>query len=267
MKPTKKVPGAVQRKTAPAPQAKLQPQAPPVYRPQPVPRVLQAKRANAPHPHAHSLAPRLKVAQSKTVLQRKIGGGVIQRAEMSAAEEKKLNLRYAVMLKASLNGQDISAYVSKTSKYGGDVEHDHAEDGIIHAIQAVIAQLELSGGKPTILMSAADLAIAKALGSNNVLRIYQLTSSPCTTKATIKATSNKAAGEGCTEQLIDLASKGLDMKVGHQIAKFNFQITIEADHLYQPGGNGAEKAQSKASSADAVTRMKTAGITVHIAKS
>lgn len=272
------IPKVLQRKAVPGQSAakppERKPTAPPVYRPQALPGAMQAKMvqrrklpsALRPTPSAPAA---FMVAQSKSGIQLKpIRSNVIQRMEIDSDEEKKVDLRYAVLLKVSLNGVEIGGYVSKTSKFAGASEHDHAEDGIIHAIQGVVTLLELSGGRLSPMMSKGEMAIAAALkfDTNNILRIYELTASPCTSCTAKKKTSNKGKGEGCTEQLIELAKTGLDFMVEDQIIPVKFDITVEAHHLYQPGEDGDSKAASKASSADAVKRMVAAGITVKITK-
>jgi hypothetical protein len=259
-----------------ASQANRIPVALPVYRPQTSPGVLQAKsiaRTINSARHVPSSAPihssraPLIVANSKSGIQLKgRPSRVIQRAELPAEEEKKVNLRYAVVLKVSLNGKDIGAYMSKTSRYGAASEHDHAEDGIVHAIQAVLGALERSGGRLTDQMTAFDIAIAKSLRFDtvNVLRIYGLTASPCTSSTKKKKTSNKGAGEGCAELLIDLAGSSLDLMIADQVLIPKFKIQVEADHYYQPGANGEERALSREASEEAVERMEKAGITVKI---
>ena len=256
--------------------AERKPVAPPVYRPQPLPGALQAKLSKVSTAIAsrntHSSAPihpqrSLKVVHSKNGIQLKARPSrVIQRAELPPDEEKKFNPRNAVKLNVSLNGKELGAYVSKTSRFAAASEHDHAEDGIVHAIQDVLLALERSGGALTDKMSAVDVEIARALKFDtfNVLRIYNLTASPCTSSTTKKKTSNKGKGEGCAEQLIDLATTGLDLMIGDQILSAKFKISIEADHLYQPGADGAERALSKEASEDANKRMGIAGIKVKI---
>lgn len=222
--------------------------------------------------NAHSSAPihqqpLLKIAHSKNGIQLKARPSrVIQRAELPPDEEKKFNPRNAVKLNVSLNGKDLGAFVSKTTRFAAASEHDHAEDGIVHAIQGVVFALESSGGQLTDKMSDVDVEIAKALRFDtvNVLRIYNLTASPCTSSTVKKKTSNKGKGEGCAEQLIDLATSGLDLMIDDQILSAKFKISVEADHLYQPGADGAERSLSREASEDANKRMGMAGIKVKI---
>jgi hypothetical protein len=188
--------------------------------------------------------------------------GVVQR--MMVDDEVKVDPRYTVALKASINGVDIGTIISKTTRYGADVEHDHAEDGAVHYLQALVGDLERTGGRGVQGWTPVDVAVATSLkfdGTKNVLVISALTASPCTAK-----TTNKAKGEACAEQLIELATKGLDLRIEDTTLTALFDIRIEADHLYQPGSNGAEKEASRAASAAAIKQMQKAGITVKIAK-
>jgi hypothetical protein len=266
------MPAALQLKKAepqPSPTGLLRRQqiAPPAPHAKPN-KVVQPK-VSMPGPLAASQTPKITTPHM-TAMARVKGvaraTGVVQRAEVSASELKQMNPRFTVGLQASLNGVQIGNYISKSSKFGEDSEHDHAEDGILHALQSVVMTLELTGGKLAEGMGKAEVAIAQALTGNNVLLISNLTSSPCTTSTKVKKTSNKAAGEGCTEQLIELASKGLDLKIDAKTAKLNFKISVQADHYYQPGANGSERDLSKNASIDAVTRMKSAGIAVAVTK-
>lgn len=143
--------------------------------------------------------------------------------------------------------------ISESSRYtldGGDVrmERDHAED-------------EFIGWSETKLGAFFDGVIrpnyqpAGPVPAGHIFEIemslFGLTASPC---SSAHGTSNKPLG--CTEELIDLATNNLPG------LPYAFQITVEADHYYQP--SHLTRAVGRAASQAAVADMQAAGITVTV---
>jgi len=182
-------------------------------------------------------------------------GGVAQRATYDTAADANNNFdaRYQVMLHGRLHiggANPIDQWaISQSSSYNVGatvhIERDHAED-------------EFIGWSETILGAFYDGVIvpnaALVPPGHNFpieMEIFGLSASPC---SSVRGTSNKAVG--CTEELIDLATNGI------QNLPYTFSISVEADHLYQPGHMG--RIAGRAASQLAVEDMEQANITVDI---
>lgn len=165
------------------------------------------------------------------------------------AEKKKPGGYGSVSLKATLNGFDLGHTWSQSPTYTEDAEH--AEDALVDFIQMIEAYL--SEGNPAylpkelqedeVLMNALLESIYKNKQRN--LIITDLTASPCSQAF---GTNKKVNDSGCAEKLIELKKH------------YKYEITIYAEHYYQPNFVGDAKKRS----IKAVKMMQDAGIKVNI---
>ena len=156
---------------------------------------------------------------------------VLQRAQEAAPSLGFAGLQAptgygAVSLSATLGGQNLGNAWSRQTTYSEGTEH--AEDALVDYIETLEFGAHYRG-----------VTLKKDLVINN------LTASPCSKR---RGTCTKPDMTGCAERLIELANRG-------------FQITVNADHYYQPHGVDDAKNRSIQACAD----MTAAGITVNIA--
>jgi hypothetical protein len=166
--------------------------------------------------------------------------------KMDGFGNSKLPTGYGVVsCKATLNGYELGVCWSKKTTYSEGTEH--AEDAVCDHMQSLLFAL---GGFQMPEGIVADLHYVIPNGKN-LLEITDLTASPCSSSTTPK-TCNKPDTAGCTERLIELIDEW--RQDGYKL-----QISIQADHYYQPKISGAKRA-----SAQAVEALEDAGIAVSI---
>jgi hypothetical protein len=177
---------------------------------------------------------------------------IIQRSSLGFDDLNEPTGYGSVSLSATLNGIDLGKAWSRKTTYAEDTEH--AEDSVADIIEQVEMFIEW-GEYPNPLGDHAGLkplieAISTDIGNKerSQLVINNLTASPCSTK---RGTCKKKDHEGCAERLIALLGYG------------HYDITVNADHYYQPTEVGGD---SKGKSKSACEDMGKAGITVNVAK-
>lgn len=151
----------------------------------------------------------------------------------------------SVVLSATFNGIDIGKAWSVQPTYTEDTEH--AEDVVVDFVERVLFYIFLKRYPSDNTNEAALKPFVKEAAENGIkLTINKLTASPCSSRY---GTCKKENMIGCAERLIWLAKIGI-------------QITVNADHYYQPT---ALVANAKDLSALACQDMRKAGIVVNIA--
>ncbi len=242
-----------------------------VYRPLPVPKVLQTKMAQRPAapvpckpkpavPPASRPDSLPNCAQRKTATPQpkrppvfgtaKNVRNTIQRAAalMEHKEPAADNSR-VVFCVAFLNGVKLGKAWSRKSAYLAKGASEHAEDVIIDYIDWLETLLMF----PILAAheSAETVELAASLNNKRDLVIMGLTASPCCStpmgEAKVATTTKKDGELGCAEKLIGLRKR-------------KYSITIHADHFYQ-----GKLAGGKAASVEACKKMAAAGIKIVIA--
>jgi hypothetical protein len=164
----------------------------------------------------------------------------------------------SVSLKVLINGFNLGDAWSRKTTYSKGTEH--AEDAVVDLVEQYEAAVEFpnSAGFSTGLDPNILNSVRNNLAANlpNTLVIQDLTSSPCSSK---HGTCKKGDLDGCAERLIELIRPTPSNGPG-----IRWQITITADHYYQPRIEGVNDTKGK--SALAVRDMRTAGIMVNIKK-
>lgn len=154
-----------------------------------------------------------------------------------------------VSLSATLNGVDLGSAWSQQPRYTEDTEH--AEDAVVDLIEKIQFFMGVggypSGSQAYFKPYVETVANAAHVGNRSDLVINDLTASPCSSRY---GTCGKTNAKGCAERLMSILDYGL------------YNVTVNADHYYQPHG----VVDAKKKSADACAEMRTAGITVNIAR-
>ncbi|WUV77548.1 DUF4157 domain-containing protein [Streptomyces sp. NBC_01477] len=163
----------------------------------------------------------------------------VQRTHYPHGETVDADPRYAVILRAHLNGSPIGTFTSETTPYS---RGNHAEDQLIDEIEASI-------GQPWGHRSVREALLQRPDG-NHALSI-SLTHSPCSSRYRTNTKPDRA--DGCTERLRGLAIGGIG---GHR-----FIIAIRAERLYKPRIQGID---TTAASRAANDYMRSAGIDVRV---
>lgn len=232
-----------QRAAAPV-QSKNQPAAPPIYRPQSKVNSLQRKTAT------HVAQRAVQKSGSSNTIQRASGGGGGGGAPAALMEYKQpaAGARMVVFCGASLNGVDLGKAWSRKSAYLAKGASEHAEDVIVDYIDWLETLLMF----PSLAQyeSEATMTLAGSLLHKKQLMIIGLTATPCSStprgEAKVATTTKKDKELGCTEKLIGLAKRG-------------YSITIYAHHYYQ-----GKVAGGKSASIEACEAMQKAGIKIQI---
>ena len=240
-------PAVAQLKTPISAQGIKRPVAPPVYRPQPLPKVLQTKSANTQSRNlaqapSRPLAPPIhrpevkKVVQPKTIVQSRKAvtappiyhskqvKPVIQRARMGREmkEPQPAKLEYD----ASSDGTFCAMIVF--NRAGGVVEERYFASGNgLHAEEKAIARLRA-------LVTNGTLTPQPGAGKHYLV-FLAISKSPCSS-ASIPATRTDG-GAGCLEQLNDLSANGITVGA----VTVTFAVQIAATNHTRPKELSAQK--------------------------
>lgn len=228
-----------------------QPVAPPVYRPQSMPRVLQTKSAipqnrNIPQPPNRPAAPPAyrpevkKVVQPKAIVQSrkpattppvyhsKQVNPVIQRARMGreTKEPQPARLEYDGSTDATFCAMIVY------DRDGNKIEERSFTSGNgLHAEEKAIARLRA-------LISSGTLTPQPGAGKHYLVYLA-ISKSPCSSES--KPATRNDGGTGCLEQLHDLATNGLTVGA----ATVTFAVQLAATKAYQAKGITGAKAASR----------------------
>ncbi len=155
----------------------------------------------------------------------------------------------AVSCEVYLNGNRLGVCWSRKTTY---CDTEHAEDAVIDHIDCLVLATTYS----RLVTPQQILDVRFLRRGENHLEIKNLTASPCTSvcRGGLPVTSKKIDDHGCTEKLIEL-------QTAYESYGYKFNITISADHYYQPRGLGGG---TKNASRRAVEYMQNCGITVNV---
>ena len=244
-------PAVAQLKAPLSLQSTKRPVAPPVYRPQSLPRVLQTKSAstqnrNSAQPATRPVAPPVyrpevkKVVQPKAIVQSrkptttppvyhsKIVKPVIQRARMGR------EIKEPQPAKLEFDGSSDATYCAMIvfSRAGAVIEERAFTSGNgLHAEEKAIARL-------TALVADGTLAPQAGAGKHYLV-FLQISKSPCSSES--KPATRNDGGAGCLEQLNDLSDNGITVGA----VTVTFAVQIAATKPYQAKGIIGAKAASR----------------------
>ena len=229
------------------------PVAPPVYRPQPVPKVLQTKSAGpqsrnpVPAPSRPVVvAPPVYRPEVKKVVQPK---AIVQSRKPAATPPVYHSKQVSPVIQRAKMGREMK------EPQPGKLEYDGSSDATFCAMilyTRALAKIEeryfTSGGG----LHAEEKAIARlrALVANGTLTpqggagkhylvFLAISKSPCSSES--KPATRNDGGQGCLEQLNDLADNGITVGA----ATVTFAVQIAATKPYQAKGVVGAKAASR----------------------